>query len=190
MNFNSLYKNNNSIYGLAASPWVVNVSRYISAPASVLDIGIGQGRNALYLSRLGYSVTGVDSSDVGIEQTKLAALNEGISINLITSDIKQYIYDDLFDVILSTASLQYIGNANEIFSEINRIKNNTKFSGLNVISVPTRTKIAMKMPYYFSFDTLVELYSDWELLELKEIEDTFSTGAIGTIAYLIAKKVS
>ncbi len=34
----------------------------------LLDLGYGQGRNAIPLARMGYEVTGIDISRVGIEQ--------------------------------------------------------------------------------------------------------------------------
>jgi 2-polyprenyl-3-methyl-5-hydroxy-6-metoxy-1,4-benzoquinol methylase len=36
-------------------------------PGRALDIGMGQGRNALYLAALGWNVTGIDISEKGIE---------------------------------------------------------------------------------------------------------------------------
>ena len=42
----------------------------------ILDLGCGQGRDAIALARLGYSVTGVDSSKVGIDQMIQVSQNE------------------------------------------------------------------------------------------------------------------
>jgi methylase of polypeptide subunit release factors len=39
-------------------------------PGTALDWGMGQGRNAIYLAGQGWDVTGVDISDVAVEQAK------------------------------------------------------------------------------------------------------------------------
>ena len=47
-------------------------------PGKALDLGIGQGRNALYLASQGWDVTGVDISDEGIMQVNEAAKASGL----------------------------------------------------------------------------------------------------------------
>ena len=37
-------------------------------PGKALDIGMGQGRNSLFLAALGWQVTGFDISEVGVKQ--------------------------------------------------------------------------------------------------------------------------
>src|SRR3954465_9369703 len=37
-------------------------------PGTALDIGMGQGRNSLFLAALGWQVTGFDISEVGVKQ--------------------------------------------------------------------------------------------------------------------------
>jgi len=46
----------------------------------VLDLGIGQGRNAFFLARNGYSVEGVDLSEVAISIVTAAVENEALSV--------------------------------------------------------------------------------------------------------------
>lgn len=48
------------------------------SPGKALDLGIGQGRNALYLAAQGWDVTGVDISDEGIDQVNRAAKEAGL----------------------------------------------------------------------------------------------------------------
>lgn len=47
----------------------------------VLDLGCGQGRDAIALARMGYNVTGIDHSKIGIEQ--MNHISRAESLNLI-----------------------------------------------------------------------------------------------------------
>jgi len=49
-------------------------------PGLALDIGMGNGRNAVYLARKGWKVTGIDVSREAIKQTQAAAAKVGASI--------------------------------------------------------------------------------------------------------------
>jgi SAM-dependent methyltransferase len=53
-------------------------------PGKALDLGIGQGRNALYLASQGWDVTGVDISDEGISQVNQAAKASGLDAKVHT----------------------------------------------------------------------------------------------------------
>ncbi len=59
-------------------------------PGRALDVGMGQGRNSLYLARLGWEVTGVDISDKGIEVARAQAARLGLKINCVVSDIAAF----------------------------------------------------------------------------------------------------
>ena len=67
---------------------------------ALLDLGCGQGRDALPLARLGYQVTGVDVSSVGIGQLKENAEHEGLNLHAVVADIYQYDAFEPFDFIL------------------------------------------------------------------------------------------
>jgi SAM-dependent methyltransferase len=69
-------------------------------PGKALDLGIGQGRNALYLASQGWDVTGVDISDEGIAQVNRAAKASGVEAkvhthvaDLNTWDLGEHQYD-------------------------------------------------------------------------------------------------
>src|SRR5258707_11019010 len=51
------------------------------APGKALDIGMGQGRNSLFLAALGWDVTGFDISAVGVKQAQAEAQKRGRKIN-------------------------------------------------------------------------------------------------------------
>lgn len=58
-------------------------------PGRVLDIGMGQGRNSLYLARLGWEVTGVDVSDKGVDIARKQAARLGLKIQCIVCDFAE-----------------------------------------------------------------------------------------------------
>lgn len=66
----------------------------------LLDLGCGQGRDALALARLGYEVTGLDLSVVGIRQMVQQANAEKLKITGIVKDIYEFEDYGGFDFIL------------------------------------------------------------------------------------------
>ncbi len=59
----------------------------------VIDMGCGQGRNAIPLARMGFEVVGLDLSSVGVDQMTQTAKAEGLPLKGIVTDI--YSYTDL-----------------------------------------------------------------------------------------------
>lgn len=67
---------------------------------NLLDLGCGQGRDSIFLASLGYHVTAVDSSKVGVRQMLSKAQNQVLKIDGIVDDIQNVKLDDTFNVIL------------------------------------------------------------------------------------------
>jgi 2-polyprenyl-3-methyl-5-hydroxy-6-metoxy-1,4-benzoquinol methylase len=61
---------------------------------TALDIGLGQGRNALLLAQRGYDVTGIDRSEVGIRAAVRMAAARGFRgrINAVIADTERFEY--------------------------------------------------------------------------------------------------
>jgi SAM-dependent methyltransferase len=59
-------------------------------PGEAIDLGMGEGRNAIFLSQQGWRVTGVDLSDVGVEQAKKRAAELGVPLVTVVEDLDQY----------------------------------------------------------------------------------------------------
>lgn len=52
-------------------------------PGAALDVGTGQGRNAVWLATQGWDVTGIDISGVGLDAAKANAAKAGVSIRTV-----------------------------------------------------------------------------------------------------------
>lgn len=52
-----------------------------------LDLACGEGRNAVWLARQGWSVTAVDFSAVGIEKGRRLATESGVAVEWVVADV-------------------------------------------------------------------------------------------------------
>ncbi len=59
-------------------------------PGRALDLGMGQGRNAIYLAQQGWQVTGVDLSNVAVAQAKARAAQLHVSMTAVVDDLGHY----------------------------------------------------------------------------------------------------
>jgi 2-polyprenyl-3-methyl-5-hydroxy-6-metoxy-1,4-benzoquinol methylase len=59
-------------------------------PGTALDVAMGQGRNALYLARQGWKVTGFDISAQGLELARAAAAKAGVALTTVLSSYEQF----------------------------------------------------------------------------------------------------
>jgi len=74
-------------------------------------LGCGQGKDSLFLASIGYHVTAVDSSKVGVEQMVNKSKSQGFEINGIVDDIKNIKLDKKLNVILFDMFLHWFEDA-------------------------------------------------------------------------------
>jgi SAM-dependent methyltransferase len=69
--------------------------------ASVEDLGCGRGRHAIPMARKGYKVTGVDISDTMLRTARSRAEREGVSVEWVKEDMRDFRRYKTFDLALS-----------------------------------------------------------------------------------------
>jgi SAM-dependent methyltransferase len=71
------------------------------APGRALDLACGEGRHAIVLARLGWTVTGVDFSEVAIARARERAAAEGVEVDFRCEDVLDFEPDhEAFDLVL------------------------------------------------------------------------------------------
>lgn len=103
-----LYRSQNEVCGDPFPEFVAFAASYPNSSASVLDLGCGQGRDALVFAHRGMSVTGVDISPTGIEQMVAIADANTLPITGVVSDIRDYDPATQFDIIILDRSLHML----------------------------------------------------------------------------------
>ena len=87
--WNNKFKGPNSEFNHQPSRLLVEAIRE-RKPGRALDLGMGEGRNAIYLAQRGWQVTGVDLSDVGVTQAKKHAAQVGVSLDAVLDGLDHY----------------------------------------------------------------------------------------------------
>jgi 2-polyprenyl-3-methyl-5-hydroxy-6-metoxy-1,4-benzoquinol methylase len=89
-------------------------------PGRALDIGMGEGRNAIYLASLGWEVTGLDISDVAIKQAQARASQRGMKIETVLGDVDTFDYgQQKWDLVIGMYMHAMITrNANKIVDSL------------------------------------------------------------------------
>lgn len=97
-------------------------------PGKALDVGMGQGRNTLFLASKGWDVTGVDISDEGIRQARERAEEAGLKITTVREDVHRFDYGkNQWDLVIGMYMHSLITNNAE------KIMESLKPGGLLVI---------------------------------------------------------
>ena len=108
-----------------------------TTPYKVLDIGCGEGKDAVFLARNGYNVTAFDISEQGLSKARELADHCGVKIDLFKADIRDFRLEADFDIIFSSGVFHYIPQEQRK-SVIDSLKIHTAANGINVINVFVR----------------------------------------------------
>ena len=111
LNFDKLYARPDAPFKHDASQYLARAIEDLK-PGKVLDVAMGQGRNALYLASKGWDVTGYDLSEGGLEQARAAAAKAGLKISAIRDSHEGFDYGrKKWDLIVETFAFTDLSDA-------------------------------------------------------------------------------
>jgi tellurite methyltransferase len=133
MDYNLYYKTNADVFGKTPEKILVDYAKLISKECPVLDIGAGQGRNTIYLSKLGYEVDAIDPSSVSINLMKEIKKAEKLNFNTFNTDFKNFTSNKNYSAVLVFGLIQIL-DRDEIELLKNKISSWLKKDGLLFIT--------------------------------------------------------
>jgi tellurite methyltransferase len=169
-----------------------------SQGATVLDVGCGEGRNAIFLAEKGFIVDAFDISWAGLEKARKIAEAKEVSVNFFHEDLTKFRFKKVYDIMLSHGVLHLCDKAaRDLF--IRRAMQHTAPGGFNAIGIftnrlPATPDMAPFTKSLFDVGELSARYADWELVHHWEgiIEDSHPGDIHHQHAYerIIAKKAN
>ena len=161
------------MFGVEPSAGVQEALPFL-VPGRVLDLGSGDGRNALFLAGKGFEVTAVDVAPTAIANLTRYAARAGLESMLhgVVADIETLAIDAPYENIISTFTLHFI-RKDAFASVLRKIMEFTCEGGVNVIEDFTRDGPLYKpdlVGYMVESGELRRLYEEqgWRILHYAE----------------------
>ena len=88
--WNEKYSDPRFIYGIAPNDFLRQSVHHFQPSGNILCIAEGEGRNAVWLAELGFNVTAVDASEVGLSKGLTLAKSKGVKVDWIHVDLQHY----------------------------------------------------------------------------------------------------
>ncbi len=155
----------------APNAFLVEMTRRLK-PGRALDVGMGQGRNAIYLVQQGWQVTGFDLAETGVRQAREQAASLGLKLDAQVRNAADFDFGtDKWDLVV----LCYV-NAREW---LDRVRQSVRPGGVVILEYYHRDTAKMRpMPSKdrsarnssaFGSNELLQLFSGFRILHYEDV---------------------
>lgn len=148
-----------------ASEEVVEIASTLPEGALALDVGCGDGRNAICLAEHGLHVDAFDVSTSGVEKCRKRAEARGVSVRAWVQDVRTFVFRREYDLVVAHGVLHLLERA--VWPRLlESIQRHTQVGGWNIVTVfterlPPPPDLAPHMRGLFQEDELLECYDGW-----------------------------
>ena len=130
-------------------------------PGHALDVGMGQGRNAVFLAQQGWNVTGFDPSAVGLEKAHQKAAEAGVTIKTARVGAEHFEFGrDRWDLIAIIYPIEKVS--------VYRVRDSLKPGGLVVIEAPHQE--TAPRPWHYDSNELLEIFRGFRILRYEDVQ--------------------
>ena len=187
----------NYLFGIAPNKFLAALAERFGADMTVLSVADGEGRNAVWLAEQGCRVTATEISPVALEKAAKLAKGRHVAVDWRQADILNWEWPvDAYDAVVGIF-IQFATPA-ERPRQIGGMKQAVKPGGLLFLQGYTPKQLEFRtggpsaVENLYTEAMLRELFADWEIVSLREHEDTIEEGTahVGRSALidLVARK--
>lgn len=89
-------------YGTRANAFIEQEAGRIAPGSEVLDLGCGEGRNAVFLAERGHRVSALDFAEAGLAKTRALAEERGVEVETVLADLAAWMPERQWDALVCT----------------------------------------------------------------------------------------
>ena len=169
VHFNKIYTTPEGVYSTDANTFMMRIVEGLK-PGKALDVGMGQGRNAVYLAQKGWDVTGYDISEKGLAEARALAAKAGVKIQALLKGHDEFDFGNAqWDLVVMTYSFAPMSDA----AFLRRVKESLKPEGIVLVEqFNSASTSGAKGPA----NVLLKSFEDLRILQY---EDTVATAEWG-----------
>lgn len=189
--WNERYKNGEYVYGEAPNKFLASVSGILSDKSKILCLAEGEGRNAVYLAKLGHDVRGVDYSFEAKNKALALAQKNNINIEYDVMDLTDLsIEKKSYDAVVMIFCHLEEGLKKKVLPQVQAA---LKDNGFFIITAYTPNQLnygtggPKDLGMLYTKNLLVESLPDLNWIRLEEIEGELREGIghFGLSAYVV-----
>lgn len=125
--WNNKFVKEGFFYGLKPNMFISSKIKTLSNTSTVLCLGEGEGRNAIFFAKKGFNVTAIDASNIGLEKLKKRAKEENLECKTICMDLNEWNPEKKYDVIIASYLHMYKNERNSLFKKIEQSLNDNGY---------------------------------------------------------------
>lgn len=170
-----IYGGEDYYWGTESNGFAETALGYLREPEGrrALDLGAGEGRDAVLFADRGLRTLAVDISPNGLEKAGRLAGERGVRIETRRGDVNDLVLDDTFDLVYSIGTVQYIEPARrpERFEHLREV---TAPFGLHALLTFVEHPDVPPAPdwgeneYLYASGELRSYYAGWECLHARD----------------------
>ena len=181
--WNERFAREGYFYGTTANRYLASHIDSLPAQQTILFLGEGEGRNAVYALECGHTVTALDAAEIGLAKTAQLAQSKGFELSLIHTDLELWNPTLKYDAIMCSFLHLYEPLRSEVFAKaLEHLNKGGVFVGefFSIDQFPKTTGGPKDLNLLYTADQLTSIVKTLpcEILELCEIDTHLQEGAV------------
>lgn len=181
--WNERFGHEGYFYGTTANCYLASHIDTLPPQQTILFLGEGEGRNAVYALEHGHIVTALDAAEIGLAKTAMLAQSKGFELSLIHTDLEQWNPTQKYDAIMCSFLHLYEPLRSKVFAKaLEYLNEGGVFVGefFSIHQFPKTTGGPKDLDLLYTTDLLSSILKvlPCDILELCEIDTELREGIV------------